>query len=87
MFLIHIFFGERYWDRNFTSQKFETEISPRKKFPMMNDTIYALMQQGYSKEDATEIFYEICEEIIDADEPEEILADYGLEPDYLFDVI
>ena len=54
---------------------------------MMNDIIHIFItRDGMSRAEAEETFYGMCEEALDGD-PEEILADYNLEPDYITDII
>lgn len=54
---------------------------------MTNEIIQILMDRdGMTKAEATEHFYDMCERAIDED-PEEILEEYGLEPDYIFEII
>ena len=53
----------------------------------MNEIIRILMDRDdYSRAEAEETFYDMCERAIDED-PEEILAEYELEPDYIFEII
>jgi uncharacterized protein (DUF433 family) len=47
----------------------------------------ALLNQGNSIEETREIIKEMIEDIINGANPEEVLYDYGLEPDYIFDLL
>jgi len=47
----------------------------------------ALINQGNSKEEALEIIQEMKEQVNQGEDPEEVLFENGLEPDYFFDLI
>jgi hypothetical protein len=47
----------------------------------------ALINQGWSKEDAENAKQEAFEEIMNFGNPEEVLEQYGLEPDYLLSIL
>jgi hypothetical protein len=50
--------------------------------------LQALMDaQELSKMEALEVINEMKERIVDGENPEEILFEEGLEPDYVFDLI
>jgi hypothetical protein len=50
--------------------------------------LQALMDtQELSKMEALEVINEMKERIVDGENPEEILFEEGLEPDYIFDLI
>lgn len=42
---------------------------------------------GYSAAEAHEIQIEMANRVLEGENPEEVLYDYGLEPDYVFDII
>jgi len=44
-------------------------------------------RDGYSEEEAQEILKEMREDVANGENPEELLYDIGLEPDYIFDLI
>jgi len=44
-------------------------------------------EQDFSKEEAQEAFQEMVNCVNNGEDPEHILYDYGLEPDYIFDLI
>lgn len=47
-----------------------------------------VQRDGYTKAEADEIIAEARERVMDGEDPEEILYnDFGLEPDYIFDLI
>lgn len=47
----------------------------------------ALSNQGYNEEEVRIITDGMLEKLFEGCEPEEVLGDYGLEPDYLEDLI
>lgn len=47
----------------------------------------ALINQGNSKKEALEIIKDMREEISNGENPEDLLFENGLEPDYVFDLI
>ena len=53
----------------------------------MTDLYFALINQGFDEEEAKGIIAEMKEMIDEGNNPEEILYEYGLEPDYVFDLI
>lgn len=56
---------------------------------MKNKIIQILMERdGMSIDDAKELFDQAREEVYNGEDPEEVLSDwFGLEPDYIFDLI
>ncbi|MFW6272827.1 MAG: hypothetical protein ACOC2U_03510 [bacterium] len=44
-------------------------------------------RDGYSEEEAQEILEEMREDVCNGENPEELLYEIGLEPDYIFDLI
>lgn len=54
----------------------------------MNELLQTLISQGNSQEDALEILDEMRNAFLDDNaDPEELLYEQGLEPDYLMDFI
>ena len=54
----------------------------------MSELKKALMSgQEMSADEADETIDEMRERIYEGEDPEEVLYDYGLEPDYIFDLI
>lgn len=55
----------------------------------MNRIVEILMNRdGMTKEDAEEVVAGMTEEVMNGEDPEEVLANtVGLEPDYIFDLI
>jgi len=54
----------------------------------MNELIKALMDKdGISREEAQEIVEDMQERMFDGENPEELLHEEGLEPDYVLDLI
>ncbi|MBR3457858.1 MAG: hypothetical protein IKH16_06865 [Selenomonadaceae bacterium] len=52
------------------------------------ELVKALMaSEGLTREEAEDIRREMREQISYGENPEDVLADYGLEPDYIFDLI
>ncbi len=52
------------------------------------ELVQALMSsEGYSEKEAEEVRKEMRERIAEGEDPEEVLFDWGLEPDYVFDLI
>ncbi len=51
------------------------------------DLFRALINQGHDKSEAIEIIQDMRAEVLEGADPEELLWDYGLEPDYIFDVL
>jgi len=51
------------------------------------DLLQALINQGNSKENAKIIISEMRERIMDGEDPEELLYEQGLEPDYAMDLL
>jgi hypothetical protein len=47
----------------------------------------ALINQGNTPDDADEIISSMNEDIDNGADPEEVLEEYGLEPDYVMDLI
>jgi hypothetical protein len=53
----------------------------------MSDLEKALRNQGYDRAEAEEIILEMQNRVFEGENPEEVLEEYGLEPDYIFDLI
>ena len=53
----------------------------------MNALLAALTRRGYCLDDAREEIAYMVESIHDGADPEELLYDVGLEPDYVFDLL
>jgi len=53
----------------------------------MSKLLTALVSKGYTKEEAEEVISEMREAILSGEDPEELLHDEGLEPDYIMDLI
>ena len=54
----------------------------------MNTELFkALVCQGHTSIEAKEIIDEMIERVLDGENPEEILEEHGLEPDYIFDIL
>jgi hypothetical protein len=54
----------------------------------MNEIIHILMERDeYTRTEAEETFYSMCERVVDGENPEEILEEYELEPDYVEEII
>lgn len=55
----------------------------------MSALLTALVEgQGFTKQEAKEEIEEMRERVLqDGDNPEEVLYEYGLEPDYIFDLL
>lgn len=54
----------------------------------MSDLKRALMSgQDMSATEADEAIEEMTERVLEGEDPEEVLYEYGLEPDYIFDII
>jgi hypothetical protein len=47
----------------------------------------ALVSQGYTGEEATMIISSMRNAVLEGEDPEEILYEFGLEPDYVFDLL
>ena len=47
----------------------------------------ALMAQGHEKEEALNLIAEMRERMLEGEDPEELLHEEGLEPDYVFDLL
>lgn len=47
----------------------------------------ALVNLEYDRSEALEIISEMREYVFNGGDPEEILYEYGLEPDYIFDIL
>jgi len=47
----------------------------------------ALINQGHTIDETKEIIAEMIEDLINGAQPDEILLDYGLEEDYILDLI
>jgi hypothetical protein len=54
---------------------------------IMNNLLIALTNKGYSKEEAEEIISNMREDVLAGADPEELLYEEGLEPDYIMDLI
>lgn len=46
-----------------------------------------LLRRGLSETEAQEVISEMQDRVWDGEDPEEVLADFGLEPDYVFDLL
>lgn len=54
----------------------------------MNEIVKILMRRdNMTEEEAEETYAEAREAICDGEDPEEVLYDLGLEPDYIFDLL
>lgn len=54
----------------------------------MSDLELALMNsQGISLEEAQRIVDDMKDQVLEGEDPEEVLLEYGLEPDYVMDII
>lgn len=54
----------------------------------MTEVEKILVDRGYSQEEAREALIEARERVSDGEDPEEVLHDeFGLEPDYIFDLL
>jgi hypothetical protein len=47
----------------------------------------ALIRKGYDKDEANQLISEMIERVWTGEDPEEILFEEGLEPDYVFDIL
>jgi hypothetical protein len=47
----------------------------------------ALMNQGNSKKEACIIIQDMIQRVLKGEDPEEVLFEEGLEPDYIFDLL
>lgn len=46
-----------------------------------------MSRDGYSSAEADDIISEMQEQVWEGEDPEELLYDIGLEPDYVFDIL
>jgi len=53
----------------------------------MSELTIALMNNGYDKWSAAARINEMREAVLDGENPEELLYDEGLEPDYVFEIL
>jgi hypothetical protein len=53
----------------------------------MSELEQALRNQGYDRSEAEELIVEMQARVFDGENPEEVLYEFGLEPDYIFDLI
>lgn len=53
----------------------------------MNLLTALMNRHGIDKEDALEMLFEMKERVNDGEDPEEVLYEEGLEPDYIFDLL
>jgi hypothetical protein len=53
----------------------------------MNALFAALLRKGFSREEVREEILYMVEDLLNGCDPEEILHDAGLEPDYVFDLL
>lgn len=44
-------------------------------------------EQAENRKEAEEIIAEMKARVLDGEDPEEVLYDFGLEPDYVFDIL
>ena len=56
-------------------------------YPVKTELVRALMSKGYSFSEAFNISEDMKQEVAFGADPEEVLYDEGLEPDYIFDLI
>ena len=55
---------------------------------MKKQSLYkALENQGNDAEDIIDIIEEMTGSVLDGENPDDVLFDYGLEPDYVMDLI
>jgi hypothetical protein len=47
----------------------------------------ALMSKGYSSDEARQVVFEMKERVLQGEDPEELLYEEGLEPDYIMDLL
>jgi Holliday junction resolvasome RuvABC DNA-binding subunit len=68
-----------------------TSNSPQDVVSQLNNTVMnlieALINQGYSKSEAQEEIRDMNQRMHQGEDPEEILYEIGLEPDYVFDLL
>lgn len=55
--------------------------------PQISQLRRALLNQEHSLEEAKEIEHELQERTMEGEDPEEVLLEFGLEADYVFDII
>jgi len=53
----------------------------------MTDLLKVLIQKETSVEAAKSVLKGMIEEVNEGEDPEEVLFDYGLEPDYVIDLV
>lgn len=55
----------------------------------MDDLLKAIIkiEGGITPSEAESIIKEMAQEVIEGADPDEVLHDYGLEPDYVFDLL
>lgn len=46
-----------------------------------------MRRDGESREDAHDIWLDLCKQVQDGANPEDVLYEVGLEPDYIFDIM
>lgn len=49
--------------------------------------LQALKGKGYTLQEAEEVYNTMVERVFDGEDPEEVLYEEGLEPDYVFDLL
>ncbi len=54
---------------------------------IMNNLLIALMNRGSNKEEAEAIICDMLESVLMGNDPEEVLYEEGLEPDYVLDLL
>mgnify|MGYP003341253014 CR=1 FL=1 len=68
-----------------------TSNNPQDVVSQLNNTVMnlieALINQGYSKSEAQEELRDMNQRMHQGEDPEEILYEIGLEPDYVFDLL
>lgn len=51
------------------------------------ELLTALMNNGYSQQEALDLIAEMRERMLAGEDPEDLLYEEGLEPDYVFDLL
>jgi hypothetical protein len=51
------------------------------------ELLNALVANGYDTNEALEVINEMRQRVMDGEDPEEILFEEGLEPDYIMDIL
>lgn len=50
-------------------------------------TVALMFSQDFTFEEAKQEIIEMKNRVIDGEDPEEVLYEYGLEPDYIFEIL